>query len=97
MTIAPFRRFTADDAAALSDSALRFCERHSLDVLSSNLYSRPWEVLDDDLCWRVENDQDRKYAVYLKRLWQACRCRALRVPVAADVTVGYGYVGHDAP
>jgi hypothetical protein len=32
----------------------------------------------------------------LRRLWQACLCRALRVPVSADITVAYGYVGYRA-
>jgi hypothetical protein len=30
-------------------------------------------------------------------LWQACRCRALRVKVDASITVGHGYVGYSVP
>ena len=30
----------------------------------------------------------------LRRLWQACLCRALRVPVSAGITVAHGYIGY---
>lgn len=83
------RPFAAEDDAALSDSARRFADRHCLH-LDESMEDRPWEALDHELWSRGDNCSD---SAYLKRLWQACRCRALGVPVAADIAVAYGYVG----
>lgn len=84
------RPFTSEDEEALSDSARRFAERHCLRGLDWGMADRPWEALDYELWSRGDNCSD---SAYLKRLWQACRCRALQVPVAADIAVAYGYVG----
>jgi hypothetical protein len=87
------RPFAAEDEAALNDSARRFAERHCLKGLDWGLMDRPWESLDAELWSRGDNCSD---TAHLKRLWQACRCRALGVPVAADIAVAYGYVGRRA-
>ncbi len=34
------------------------------------------------------------YEPKLKPLWQACKCRALKVPVAAGIAAAYGYIGY---
>ena len=83
------RPFAAEDDSALSDSARRFVDRHCL-RLDESMEVRPWEALDYELWSRGDNCSD---TAYLKRLWQACRCRALGVPVAADIAVAYGHVG----
>jgi hypothetical protein len=100
MTIAPIRRFTTDDDAALTASALRFAERHfanGADGLNLGMEDRPWLALYEELLSRPDHPWG-KYSdtKQLRRLWQACMCRALRVPVSADITVGYGYVGYRA-
>ena len=94
MVISTIRRFTTDDDAALSAAALRFAERHfanGADGLDLGIDDRPWQALQHELWARSESWSDTKH---LRRLWQACRCRALGVPVRADITVNHGYVGY---
>ena len=87
------RPFTAEDKERLNASALRFADRHGLtldpddvndigaaEALDQHLWSR------DTGTWPHIKD--------LKKLWQACRCRALDVKVDASITTGYGYVGY---
>ena len=92
------RPFTTDDDAALTASALRFAERHfanGADDLNLGIDDRPWQALESELSSRPDHPWG-KYSdtKQLRRLWQACMCRALRVPVSADITVAYGYVGY---
>jgi hypothetical protein len=94
------RPFTTDDDAALTASALRFAERHfanGADGLNLGMEDRPWQALESELSSRPDEPWG-KYSdtKQLRRLWQACLCRALRVPVSADITVAYGYVGYRA-
>jgi hypothetical protein len=94
MTVAAIRQFTADDDASLTASALRFAERHfanGADGLNLDIEDRPWRALQYELWARPTTWSDTKQ---LRRLWQACLCRALRVPVSADITVAHGYVGY---
>jgi hypothetical protein len=98
--IGTIRPFTTDDDAALTASALRFAERHfanGADGLNLGMEDRPWQTLESELSSRPDHPWG-KYSdtKQLRRLWQACLCRALRVPVSADITVAYGYVGYRA-
>ena len=77
------RPFTDDDQQRLDASAQRFAARHHLPLDLAG--ETPTEALDRRI-W-FSNRQD------LATLWQGCRCRALRVPVAADIAVSYGYIG----
>ena len=88
MPLSIIRPFTADDDAALTASALRFADRHRLKL---DMEDRPWEELQIEL-WALPATWSETRQ--LRRLWQACLCRALRMPVSADVTVAYGYVGY---
>lgn len=85
------RPLTADDAAALDASALRFAARHCLSIDTSYSNS-PAEALDAHL-WAHDCSGWTRLPE-LRRLWQACRCRALGVPVSATIAVSYGYIGH---
>jgi hypothetical protein len=98
--ISTIRQFTADDDAALSAAALRFADRHfanGADGLDLSIDDRPWQALQYELLSRPDHPWG-EYANtrQLRRLWQACLCRALRVPVSADITVAYGHVGYRA-
>jgi hypothetical protein len=86
------RPFTAEDTDALNASAVRFCERHSILDTYSRRHIATWQALDSELWVASRSDAAR-----LRRMWQACFCRALGMPVAADVAVAYGYVGRRAP
>ncbi len=88
MTIGKIRRFTDEDRAALNESAARFAERHGFQLGTDG---EPWTELDVYLSYGSDNRSDTGS---LRRLWQACRCRALGLPVSADITVAYGYVGY---
>jgi hypothetical protein len=92
--ISTIRPFTADDDAALSKSALDFADRHFPNGLTLDVDDRPWQALEYELSGRPDHPWG-KYSdtKKLRRLWQACLCRALRVPVSADITVAYGCIG----
>jgi hypothetical protein len=87
MALSIIRPTTENDLTALDNSARRFAARHNI-TLGTDF--RAYEELDYALWSRVGFSN----TATLKRLWQACLCRALRVPVAATVTVGYGYIGN---
>jgi len=78
------RSFTESDKERLNESALRFVKRHSLEMDLDGL-----PTLSDAVDWHV-----LIYEPKLKPLWQACKCRALKVPVAAGIAVSYGYIGY---
>jgi hypothetical protein len=82
------RSFTEEDQQALNDSALRFAKRHATTLGTDD---QPSAELDMYLWSRPDTWSDTRS---LCRLWQACRCRALGVPVAADVAVAYGSIGY---
>lgn len=83
MAISVIRRFDNTDAERLNAAAQCFAARHRLSI-DLNEHANASNALDDYL-WCG----DKKLA----RLWQACRCRALGVPVAADIVVAHGFVG----
>jgi hypothetical protein len=87
MAVSIIRPITENDLTALDNSACRFAARHNI-TLGADF--RAYEELNMALWSRIGFSN----TAALKRLWQACLCRALRVPVAATVTVGYGYIGH---
>ena len=87
MSLSTIRRFTAEDQERLDTFARRFADRHCIRLDMEDLGAA--EALDMHLSW-VESQQRSE----LMPLWQACRCRALRIKVAADVQVGHGYVGY---
>jgi hypothetical protein len=89
MPLAAIRRFTAEDQERLDASAQRFADRHCIQLDLDDL--GPAEALDQYL-WSCDTGTWPRIKE-LKQLWQACRCRALRVEAAADIQVGYGYVG----
>jgi hypothetical protein len=93
MAISIIRQFTDTDADRLNATALRFAARHGIDLQLDN-ENQPRTALDHWL-WSCDTGTWPRIT-QLKRLWQACLCRALGVPVAADVTVAYGYVGRHA-
>jgi acyl carrier protein phosphodiesterase len=84
MTLSVIRSFTESDKERLDESALRFADRHALNLDLDDLPT-VYEALDMHL-WM--------YYPELKRLWQACKCRALKVPVSARIAVAYGYIGN---
>ncbi len=92
MTFSPLRYLTISDAQALDRAAERFCERHGISLdferecLGFSVKERAYTALDLYLFFH--------YDKALKRLWQACLCRALKVKPAANVCLAYGYVGH---
>jgi hypothetical protein len=88
--ISTIRQFTSDDDAALTKAALSFADRHFSNGLTLDIDDRPWQALDAELWSRPDTCSDTKR---LRRLWQACRCRALGLPVSADITVAYGCIG----
>lgn len=87
------RPFTEDDAIRLDAAAQRFAARHRLTLDVEEGEARA-EALDVYLWSRDTGTNPR--IPYLKRLWQACRCRALGVKVDASITTGYGYIGYSA-
>jgi|688.fasta_scaffold62441_2 hypothetical protein len=87
MTFSPLRYLTISDAQALDSAAERFCERHGISLhLGFSVEERPYLALDLYLFFHHDKA--------LKRLWQACFCRALKVKPAANVCLAHGYVGH---
>ena len=87
MSLSVIRQFTTEDQKRLDTSALRFADRHGIKLDLEDM--GPAEALDMHVSW--EDTQQRSE---LRPLWQACRCRALRVNVDASITVGCGYVGY---
>jgi hypothetical protein len=87
MPLSLIRQFTTEDQKRLDASALRFADRHGIKLDLEDM--GPAEALDMHVSW--EDTQQRSE---LRPLWQACRCRALRVNVDASITVGCGYVGY---
>ena len=84
--IGTIRRFTETDAAALDAAALRFAKRHGLHLGAWGFTPR--------VHLEMELNHDNWQCKRLRRYWQACLCRALRVPISATITTGYGYVGY---
>jgi hypothetical protein len=87
MTINVIRRLTDHDLDLVDASAKSFITRHNISIIgepphSFNLYTDLEYELD------VLND------IKLKRLWQACKCRALKVPISQRLVIAYGHIGY---
>ena len=87
MSLSVIRQFTTEDQKRLDASALRFADRHGISLDLEDL--GPAEALDMHVSWAKSQG-----ITEWQPLWQACRCRALRVKVDASITVGRGYVGY---
>lgn len=86
MPLSIVRKFTAEDRERLNASARRFADRHGITLDLEGLEDLgPAEALDQHLWFYNTGTQPR--IKELKRLWQACRCRALREKV--DVSIAY--------
>jgi hypothetical protein len=93
MPLSIVRKFTAEDREHLDASAWRFADRHGITLDLEDLKDLgPAEAPDQHLWFYDTGTQPR--IKKLKRLWQACRCRALGVKVDASIAVGFGYVGY---
>lgn len=90
MALSVIRRFDDTDAERLNAAAQRFAARHklTLDVVEGESHADALDIY----IWSRDTGT-YPHILNLRRLWQACRCRALGVPVAADIEVAYGYVG----
>lgn len=91
MALSTIRKFTEEDSNRLNASAVRFVNRHGI-MLNADCDFSKWEALEYIL-W-TEFGNNRSNGLYISRLWQACKCRALNVNVSASVTVAYGYIGY---
>jgi len=95
MSIAVIRPYEAEDKARVKAAAERFAARHGIGFSPATRYDL---AQGGDTAAETAID----YAIYsahpedkarLRKLWAACYCRALRVPVDVRTTVGYGHIG----
>lgn len=86
----PIRHFRKSDATALDNAAARFCQRHKINLDYERDCLGSSEETYNALALFLFFHQDKN----LKRLWQACFCRALNIKPAANACLGYGYVGY---
>ncbi len=83
------RRVTETDTARIEAAALRFAARYGFRIDPGYTGARSaYEGMEAEL--RVDNQPE---TLRLRRLWQACFCRALGFKPSADLTIGWGYVG----
>lgn len=84
MTISIIRKYEDEDKARVQAAAESFCKRHGISF--------------DEFCGaEISIDyalSDSYDSAYLRKLWTACYCRALRVPTDSRITTGYGYIGY---
>jgi hypothetical protein len=94
MAISTIRRADQNDINAVRAVAVRFCKRHNIvfDADQNNGAEQAIEFAIGEsyrsLTGRTTYDNAR-----LHKLWVACYCRALNVPVNSRTTIAYGYVG----
>lgn len=91
MALSVIRAATQPDYDAVRASAERFCGRHSISVYRA--YNPILDALDTDAESAIEHAADMAGNTRLRRLWQACYCRALGERYDYRMTIGYGYVG----
>lgn len=90
MTISTIRRADDDDIAAVRAAAIKFCERHNIKYENDDALSGPEDAIRCEIeCGGPQFSQNSR----IRRLWTACYCRALRVPIDARTTIAYGHVG----
>ena len=86
MTISTIRKLTTDDETRVNVAAERFCVRHGITFDEG--------FAEDEIEYATQSEHgDNGRAAYLRKLWAAVYCRALRVPCDARTTIAYGYVG----
>lgn len=90
MALSVIRSLITEDQERLNASALRFADRHGIKLDLEDLGAA--EELYQHLSWDQGGPSCNRRE--LKRLWQACRCRALKVKVDASITTEHGYVGY---
>jgi len=87
MTISIIRSYEVDDQARVKAAAERFCDRHNIkydaSIESEAEMSISYAIFDAD-------PEDKRY---LRKLWTACFCRALRVPYDVRTTTVGSYIG----
>ena len=89
MAISTIRRATADDHAAVCDAAVRFCDRHGIQYDPDEL-SGPEDAINYEIeCGGHQGVPQPR----LRKLWTACYCRALRVPLDVRTTIAFGHIG----
>lgn len=86
MSISTIRKYTADDKNRVRASAERFCARHGIDYDNSEDYADAEVSID----YAIDSRYD---GAYLRKLWTAVYCRALRVSTDVRTTTGWGYIG----
>ena len=91
MALSVIRQLTSLDQKRLNDSAERFANRHGINLQDPYLQHETSSVKClEFFIWSTYPEQGIK----LKKLWQACRCRALGVEVSSKIQIAYGYVGY---
>jgi hypothetical protein len=96
MALSVVRELTAEDVKRLNKVAERFAKRHDW-PLDDEFAPRmePWDWLDTNMqFFRQNRDPYETDKAYLGDLWQACVCRAVGMPIRADVTIAYGHIGY---
>ena len=88
MTISTIRRYEAEDQARVKVAAERFCKRHGIKY-DASISETEAEISIDYAIWNA-HPEDK---AYLRKLWTACYCRALRVPYDVRTTTYSGYIG----
>jgi hypothetical protein len=83
------RQLTDHDLFRVNESAKRFSDRHEIPLnFLRELQLSPYTKLE----YQINALDNPK----LTRLWQSCKCRALKVPISASVTISHGYIAHRA-
>jgi hypothetical protein len=85
------REFTENDKNALNESAKRFACRQGIKLQGPSYDLEPYDYLEMSISHESWYGARVKL---LRKAWQACKCRALKVSVSARVTVAHGYIGY---
>ena len=83
-SMATIRKLDDVDKARVTRAAERFCNRHGISFGFDDA-----ETMIDYWLYSAHPE----IAAYRRKLWIACYCRALRVPVDVRTTTGWGYIG----
>lgn len=86
-SISTIRRYDDEDKARVKAAAERFCERHGI-----NYGADECDTAENAIEYRIYSTHPEDKA-YMRKLWKACYCRALRVPYDVRTTTGWGYIG----
>ena len=89
MTISITREASDSDYARVRAAAERFCSRHAI-AYDANEPCGAEDAIDYEIDCGGHQGGPRPR---LRKLWTACYCRALGVPVDVRTTIAWGYVG----